>query len=199
MIHTITGNLEVTGAATETGPSITGEQVVDGTMTIEAGPVALIRISPVQQRSQDRLQQIEAAAREVLARVGRDRLTTAMVAELAGCSIGSVYRYFADRVAILDAIAPDRNGRTLTTPAEVAAMPRGSALLCVAGEVFWLPPAYGPGALRVWFAAGYDPIEFIWTDEQVADWAPLTVLHTGALEAPTARPTADAVGDEVTL
>ena len=68
-----------------------------------------LRNSPVQARSVDRLATILDAARPVLQEVGRDRLTTGMVAEAAGCSIGTLYRYFPDRVAVLDAIAPDRD------------------------------------------------------------------------------------------
>lgn len=37
--------------------------------------------------------------------VGYEQLTTAMVAERAGASIGTVYRYFPDRVAVLQAVA----------------------------------------------------------------------------------------------
>jgi len=68
-----------------------------------------LRNSPVQARSVDRLATILDAARQVLEEVGRDRLTTGMVAEAAGCSIGTLYRYFPDRVAVLDAIAPNRD------------------------------------------------------------------------------------------
>jgi len=37
--------------------------------------------------------------------VGFEPLTTALVAERAGASIGTVYRYFPDRVAVLQAVA----------------------------------------------------------------------------------------------
>lgn len=37
--------------------------------------------------------------------IGYEQLTTAMVAERAGASIGTVYRYFPDRVAVLQAVA----------------------------------------------------------------------------------------------
>src|SRR5690606_9587269 len=36
---------------------------------------------------------------------GYERLTTAMVAERAGASIGTVYRYFPDRIALLQALS----------------------------------------------------------------------------------------------
>jgi AcrR family transcriptional regulator len=45
------------------------------------------------------------AASEIVHEVGYELLTTAMVAERAGASIGTVYRYFPDRVALLQALA----------------------------------------------------------------------------------------------
>jgi len=68
----------------------------------------LTRTQPVQQRGGARVEQIMRAALVVLKREGRDRFTTAQVAVEAGVSIGTVYRYFKDRVAILDAVWPDR-------------------------------------------------------------------------------------------
>ena len=45
------------------------------------------------------------AACHTMHEVGYEQLTTAMVAERAGASIGTVYRYFPDRVAVLQAVA----------------------------------------------------------------------------------------------
>lgn len=60
-----------------------------------------IRTEPVQQRSADRLTTLLDAAAAVVDEVGFDRITTAMIAERAGASIGTVYRYYPDRVAVL--------------------------------------------------------------------------------------------------
>ena len=64
------------------------------------------RFAPVQERSRKTVDKLVRAAKELLAdpEVGRDRFTTAMVAERAGVSIGTFYRYFSDRVDLLDAI-----------------------------------------------------------------------------------------------
>lgn len=35
------------------------------------------------------------------------------MAKLAGCSIGTIYRYFTDRVVLMDAIHPDRDATTM--------------------------------------------------------------------------------------
>jgi AcrR family transcriptional regulator len=55
----------------------------------------------VQARSAARLEALLDAAAEIVDEVGYERLTTAMVAERAGASIGTVYRYYPDRIALL--------------------------------------------------------------------------------------------------
>jgi AcrR family transcriptional regulator len=64
-----------------------------------------VRNEPVQARSSERIDALLDAASEVVAEVGIERLTTAMVAERAGASIGTVYRYFPDRIAVLAAMS----------------------------------------------------------------------------------------------
>lgn len=63
-----------------------------------------IRTEPIQQRSAARLSALLDAAAAVVDEVGFDRITTAMVAERAGASIGTVYRYYPDRVAVLEGL-----------------------------------------------------------------------------------------------
>ncbi|TFD33148.1 TetR/AcrR family transcriptional regulator [Cryobacterium cryoconiti] len=67
-------------------------------------PAQQVRIEPIQQRSTARLSGLLDAAAIVVDEVGFDRITTAMVAERAGASIGTVYRYYPDRVAVLQAL-----------------------------------------------------------------------------------------------
>jgi AcrR family transcriptional regulator len=64
-----------------------------------------VRNEPVQARSSERIGALLDAASAVVAEVGIERLTTAMVAERAGASIGTVYRYFPDRIAVLSAMS----------------------------------------------------------------------------------------------
>ncbi|NQX36657.1 TetR/AcrR family transcriptional regulator [Herbiconiux sp. VKM Ac-2851] len=64
-----------------------------------------VRNEPVQARSSERIATLLDAASAVVAEVGIERLTTAMVAERAGASIGTVYRYFPDRIAVLAAMS----------------------------------------------------------------------------------------------
>lgn len=63
-----------------------------------------VRTEPIQQRSAARLSALLDAAAVVVDEVGFDRITTAMVAERAGASIGTVYRYYPDRVAVLEGL-----------------------------------------------------------------------------------------------
>src|SRR5205823_7032480 len=69
------------------------------------GGSSLLRNEPVQARSSARLAGLLDAAAAIIDEIGFERLTTAMVAERAGASIGTVYRYFPDRIAVVEALA----------------------------------------------------------------------------------------------
>jgi AcrR family transcriptional regulator len=73
-----------------------------------AGPSVTVRHEPVQARAALRIEALLDAAAAVVVEHGIEHLTTALVAERAGASIGTVYRYFPDRVAVLVALA-ERN------------------------------------------------------------------------------------------
>ena len=64
----------------------------------------LVRTEPIQERSAARIDALLDAAAAVVDEIGFDRLTTALVAERAGASIGTVYRYFPDRIVLLQAL-----------------------------------------------------------------------------------------------
>jgi len=71
-----------------------------------AGAAAkLVRRTPVQERSNDTVQQILAATSVLLEQKPLDEVTTSRIAAEAGISIGGLYRFFPDKQAILDAIA----------------------------------------------------------------------------------------------
>ncbi len=71
-------------------------------------PSLTVRHEPVQARAAHRVEALLDAAAAVVVEHGIEHLTTALVAERAGASIGTVYRYFPDRVAVLVALA-ERN------------------------------------------------------------------------------------------
>jgi AcrR family transcriptional regulator len=64
------------------------------------------RRQPVQERSQETVARVLAATAALLARgVSIEAITTAQIAQEAGLSVGSLYRFFPDKQAIVDAIA----------------------------------------------------------------------------------------------
>ena len=62
------------------------------------------RKGPKQQRSKVTVSAILDATVQVLERQGTDAATTSRIAEVAGVSVGTLYQYFANRDAILDAL-----------------------------------------------------------------------------------------------
>jgi AcrR family transcriptional regulator len=77
---------------------------VDLILGADPGRRRAIRTEPTQRRSTQRLDALLDAAADIVDETGFERLTTQMVAERAGASIGTVYRYFPDRVAVLHAL-----------------------------------------------------------------------------------------------
>jgi AcrR family transcriptional regulator len=82
-----------------------------------------LRNEPVQARSTARLGALMDAAAAVVDEIGFERLTTAMVAERAHASIGTVYRYFPDRIALLQALAGRNLDRVLTRVSDEVVKP----------------------------------------------------------------------------
>ena len=71
------------------------------TSAARAGP---LRRMPVQGRSLARVHRMLDACAELVDQVGYDGLTTTLLAERAGVAIGSVYQFFPDKRAIVQAL-----------------------------------------------------------------------------------------------
>lgn len=71
------------------------------TPTLATGP---LRRVPVQGRSVARVQRMLDACASLVDEVGYDGLTTTLLAERAGVAIGSVYQFFPDKRAIVQAL-----------------------------------------------------------------------------------------------
>lgn len=98
---------------------------VNPTQPVPEG-ATLLRNEPVQARSTARLASLLDAAAAVVDEIGYERLTTALVAERAGASIGTVYRYFPDRIVVLQGLSArflrdriERTQQTLIDPARL--------------------------------------------------------------------------------
>jgi AcrR family transcriptional regulator len=61
--------------------------------------------APVQKRGQQRVEAILDAAEAVIGEMGVDAATTNAIAERAGSSVGSLYHFFPNKGAILEALA----------------------------------------------------------------------------------------------
>lgn len=121
---------------------------IEFSTTLLAGS-APIRNEPVQARSTARLAALLDSAAAVVDEIGYERLTTAMVADRAGASIGTVYRYFPDRIAVLQSLAARNSERLLARLSdELAAEKHATAtdallgVLDVAVELFRSEPGY---------------------------------------------------------
>jgi AcrR family transcriptional regulator len=114
------------------------------------GGPAPLRNEPVQARSTARLTALLDAAAAAVHELGYERLTTAMVAERAGASIGTVYRYFPDRIAVLQALASRNLDRVLlgldsaiTDPSQATWRDAVSAGFDVYADAFRTEPGFG--------------------------------------------------------
>ena len=74
-------------------------------VTHEAAGPARVRREPRQARSRARVAQILAAADGILSQEGFEALTVRRIALDAGVPVGSIYQFFPDKAAVVDALA----------------------------------------------------------------------------------------------
>ena len=70
-----------------------------------APKLSAVRRNPVQERSNDTVHQILAAASKLLGQMPLEQITTSRIAQEADVSVGALYRFFPDKQTIIDAIA----------------------------------------------------------------------------------------------
>jgi len=70
----------------------------------DSAAVTRTRRDPVQKRSRQRIADILSATALLVDELGPDDVTTTLIAQRLGISVGSIYTYFDDRSAIFDAI-----------------------------------------------------------------------------------------------
>lgn len=105
-------------------------------MDIATAPRLKPRKQPVQARSSATVEAIFEATIQILLSHGQRKLTTTLVAERAGVSVGSLYQYYPNKHALLAATV-ERHLRHIVEAVEAACAParelpldEGIALLC---------------------------------------------------------------------
>jgi AcrR family transcriptional regulator len=78
--------------------------VAQGRQTAGRKGGAPLRRVPVQERSAARVQRMLDACAELVDELGYDGLSTTLLAERAGVAIGSVYQFFPDKRAVVQAV-----------------------------------------------------------------------------------------------
>ena len=100
-------------------------------MSITARPALRPRKTPVQARSTDTVGAILDATLQVLTRVGKEQLTTTRVAARAGVSVGTLYQYFPNKVALLQACLRRHMDQVAEAMREVCEEQKGSEPLAM--------------------------------------------------------------------
>ncbi|OZM72554.1 TetR family transcriptional regulator [Amycolatopsis antarctica] len=77
--------------------------MTDGQTTRSAGSAPLRR-QPVQQRSADRVERMLDASAALIEEIGYDGVTTTLIAKRAGVAVGSLYQFFPDKRAVVQAL-----------------------------------------------------------------------------------------------
>lgn len=86
----------------ESGPTATSDP-------LSRPPASLLRRVPRQERGRERVGKILDAAATVIAEVGVDTMTTNAIAARANTSVGSLYQFFPNKEAIVEALAARYN------------------------------------------------------------------------------------------
>ncbi|MEO6827700.1 MAG: TetR/AcrR family transcriptional regulator [Microbacteriaceae bacterium] len=95
-----------------------------------------VRTEPIQERSAARLDALLDAAAAIVDEIGFNRLTTGLVAARAKASIGTVYRYFPDRLVLLHALRNREIQRFKALVLEnISQIPRGNVSDAVDGFI----------------------------------------------------------------
>jgi AcrR family transcriptional regulator len=88
---------------------------VSADLTTDVGP---LRRKPVQQRSAQRVERMLEACAALIEEVGYDGVTTTLIAERAGVAVGSLYQFFPDKRAVVQALTLRNLERFMATVVE---------------------------------------------------------------------------------
>ena len=79
---------------------------------------APLRRQPVQQRSAERVERMLDAAAALIGEIGYDGVTTTLIAKNAGVAVGSLYQFFPDKRAVVQALTQRNLERFMAAVAE---------------------------------------------------------------------------------
>jgi AcrR family transcriptional regulator len=147
-----------------------------------------VRREPRQQRSKDRVEQILAAASEIIGEGGIDALTMSSISERSGIPVPTVYRYFADRDEIAAAFL-DVELEKIEQAIAMAflSLKRVTVRSLIETSVFAHLEHHqsNPQAIGAWFGTPRAPVVYERVkrqDEKMGDWFRSVASETGLLE-----------------
>jgi AcrR family transcriptional regulator len=127
---------------------------------VVAAQAAPLRRQPVQQRSAQRVERMLNACAELIAEGGYDALTTTLIAERAGVAVGSLYQFFPDKRAVVQALTLRNLDRFLAAVEErfeAAHLERWQDTIDVIIDVYVWMHRQAPGFSRLHFGDVVDP------------------------------------------
>jgi AcrR family transcriptional regulator len=151
------------------------------------------RRAPVQSRSRQRLEDILEVTARLVDDIGPDNVTTTVIADQLGISVGSIYAYFRDRAAIFDEIVAraiaehDRLiGATHDRMLEVPWIEASVAVIDTLVEIY----RTDPGFLSLWFSRhlSADMLETMRLSDEVQAQVGLDRLAARRLRLDTVSP-----------
>lgn len=134
------------------------------------------RLTPVQTRSRKRVEEIVDAAAELMFEEGADALTTRSVSARSGVPVPTIYRYFADRDAIIIAFI-ERQMREMDRQVADAVLKLDRVTVCGVIEAFGRAHMrhhqQHPKAVVAWFGGRQSEAVSACVkeqDERIAEW-----------------------------
>jgi AcrR family transcriptional regulator len=152
------------------------------------------RREPVQERSRRTVQRILQATEEIIATEGVDAATTRTIAQRAKVSAPSLYRFFDDRDAILDALLEEMLTQLETVVEEAEREVRGGSVQSIEAFLRLEVEAHAayferhPSLARLWFDGRVSPavIELVRArNRQLAGRARRVLTEAGLLDPAT--------------
>jgi AcrR family transcriptional regulator len=123
-------------------------------------PLSAVRRSPIQGRSQDKVQRILAATAMLADTMPLEAITMMQIAEAAEASFSSIYRFFPSKDAILEAVAMshlDRLQKLYEIYFASATLDDGGKIIDDAIDVYVAFASREPGFRSLWINGSQNP------------------------------------------